>query len=237
MNDAAPGAVSAGVLLVDDEPQIRRFLGIALRAQGHRVTEAASGAEALAACAAGHHDLVVLDLGLPDMDGADVLRELRAFSQAPVLVLSVRALEAEKVRLLDLGANDYVTKPFGVPELMARVRSLLRTRATGGAVDPVYDDGDLHVDLARREVARGGVPVVLSRREFALLALLVRHAGRVVTQPQVIREVWGGDAEGDPQALRVLLGRLRQRLHDPASDPKYIQTEPGVGLRFRPQRG
>lgn len=229
-------ALAATVLVVDDEPQIRRFLDIALRAQGHRVLEAADGAAALATLAALPVDLVVLDLGLPDRDGAEVLRELRQRSQVPVIVLSVRAHELEKVKLLDLGANDYVTKPFGVPELMARVRALLRQHATGGEVDAIYDDGDLRIDLARREVSRAGEAVTLSRREFALLAVLVRHAGRVVTQPQLVREVWGGEDGGDAQALRVLLGRLRQRLHDPASDPKYIQTEPGVGLRFRPQR-
>lgn len=227
----------AAVLVVDDETQIRRFLAIALRAQGHRVLEAADGETALATLGALPVDLVVLDLGLPDRDGADVLRDIRSRSQLPVIVLSVRADESEKVKLLDLGANDYVTKPFGVPELMARIRALLRQHATGGQVDPLYDDGDLRVDLVRREVARGGQPVALSRREFALLSILVRHAGRVVTQPQLLRELWGAEDGGDAQALRVLLGRLRQRLHDPASDPKYIQTEPGVGLRFRPQRG
>jgi two-component system, OmpR family, KDP operon response regulator KdpE len=229
-------AASPSVLVVDDEAQIRRFLGIALRTQGYRVLEAADGESALATLGALPVDLVVLDLGLPDRDGADVLRGIRARSQLPVVVLSVRANEAEKVKLLDLGANDYVTKPFGVPELMARIRALLRQQATGGAVEPLYDDGDLRIDLARREVSRGGERVSLSRREFALLSILVRHAGRAVTQPQLLRELWGGDADGDPQALRVLLGRLRLRLHDPASDPKYIQTEPGVGLRFRPQR-
>lgn len=228
---------AARILLVDDEPQIRRFLDIALRAQGHAVLEAADGATALATLEAMPVDLVVLDLGLPDRDGAEVLRDLRRRSQVPVIVLSVRAHEAEKVRLLDLGANDYVTKPFGVPEFMARVRALLRQHATGGQADPVYDDGDLRVDLTRRAVSRGGETIALSRREYALLAVLVRNAGLVVTQPQLLREVWGNDDGGDAQSLRVLLGRLRQRLHDPASDPKYIQTEPGVGLRFRPAGG
>jgi two-component system KDP operon response regulator KdpE len=224
----------ATVLVVDDEPQIRRFLDIALRAQGHRVLEAADGAAALATLAALPVDLVVLDLGLPDLDGAELLRELRQRSQVPVIVLSVRSHELEKVKLLDLGANDYVTKPFGVPELMARVRALLRQHATGGEVDAIYDDGDLRIDLARREVSRAGEAITLSRREFALLAVLVRHAGRVVTQPQLVRDIWGNEDGGDAQALRVLLGRLRQRLHDPASDPKYLHTEPGVGLRFKP---
>jgi two-component system KDP operon response regulator KdpE len=231
----SPAASAFTLLVVDDEPQIRRFLEIGLRAQGYRVLEAASGAEALATFGAQPVDLVVLDLGLPDRDGAEVLREIRQVSRVPVIVLSVRSHEAEKVKLLDLGANDYVTKPFGVPEFMARVRSLLRRRATDDQAEPVYDDGDLRVDLVRREVSRGGAAVALSRREFSLLAILLRHAGRVVTQPQLIREIWGHDEGGDTQSLRVLVGRLRQRLHDSASEPKYLHTEAGVGLRFRPQ--
>jgi two-component system KDP operon response regulator KdpE len=227
-------ANAATLLVVDDEPQIRRFLEIGLRAQGYRVLEAEIAEQALASFAVQPADLVILDLGLPDRDGAEVLREIRTVSQVPVIVLSVRSHEAEKVKLLDLGANDYVTKPFGVPEFMARVRSLLRRHATDDQIEPVYDDGDLHVDLVRREVARAGAPVHLSRREFSLLAILLRHAGRVVTQPQLIREIWGNDEGGDTQALRVLVGRLRQRLHDSASEPKYLFTEAGVGLRFRP---
>ena len=177
-------------------------------------------------------DVVVLDLGLPDRDGLDVLRDLREWSQAPVVVLTVRADEAEKVRAFDAGANDYVTKPFGVQELMARVRALLRWRAAPGDTPPMFDDGRLRVDLARREVFLDGVPLALARKEYALLALLVRHGGRVVTQPQMLRELWGQHHEHDTHYLRVLVGKLRQKLGDDPAAPRWILTEPGVGLRF-----
>jgi two-component system KDP operon response regulator KdpE len=230
------GTQPARVLVVDDEPQIRRFLDISLRAQGYVVETAANGEQGLAALAAHGADLVVLDLGLPDRDGQDVLRDLREWSQVPVIVLTVRAGEGEKVAALDAGANDYVTKPFGVQELMARVRALLRTRAVAGEAPPVFDDGVLHVDLARREVMLQGVPVLLARKEYALLALLVQHAGRVITQPQMLRELWGLHHERDTHYLRVLVGKLRQKLGDDASAPRWIATEPGVGLRFIGER-
>jgi two-component system KDP operon response regulator KdpE len=220
------------ILVVDDEPQIRRFLDISLRAEGYRVELADTGQSGLAMLATHGIDLVVLDLGLPDIDGQDVLRELRAWSQVPVLVLTVRSSEFEKVSALDAGANDYVTKPFGVQEFMARVRALLRSRATGQEAAPIYDDGVLHVDLARREVSLRGERVSLAKKEFALLALLVRNANRVITQPQMLREIWGGQHEQDTHYLRVLVGKLRQKLGDDASAPRWIATEPGVGLRF-----
>lgn len=219
--------------MVDDEPQIRRFLDISLRAQGYAVALAASGHAGLAEFAAHGADLVVLDIGLPDIDGHEVLAQLRQWSQVPVIMLTVRAGEQEKVAALDAGANDYVTKPFGVQELMARVRGLLRTRAVvADAAAPVFDDGRLRVDLARREVALHGQAVVLTRKEFALLALLLNHAGRVVTQPQLLRELWGPDHQGDTHYLRILVGKLRHKLGDDATSPRYIATEPGVGLRF-----
>ena len=219
--------------MVDDEPQIRRFLDISLRAQGYAVALAASGHAGLAEFAAHGADLVVLDIGLPDIDGHEVLAQLRQWSQVPVLMLTVRAGEQEKVAALDAGANDYVTKPFGVQELMARVRGLLRARAVAAdAAAPVFDDGRLRVDLARREVALEGQAVVLTRKEFALLALLLNHAGRVVTQPQLLRELWGPDHQGDTHYLRILVGKLRHKLGDDATSPRYIATEPGVGLRF-----
>lgn len=229
-NDGAP--VPARVLVVDDEPQIRKFLDIGLRAQGYRVVLAEDGATGLQALATQGADLVVLDLGLPDLDGHEVLARLREWSQVPVIVLTVRADEQEKVRALDAGANDYVTKPFGVQELMARIRALLRSHATAGDAPPVYDDGVLHVDLARREVALRGQPLALARKEYALLALLLRHGGRVVTQPQMLRELWGSHHEHDTHYLRVLVGKLRQKLGDDAAAPRWIATEPGVGLRF-----
>ncbi|MEO6226544.1 MAG: response regulator transcription factor [Thermomonas sp.] len=222
------------VLVVDDEPQIRRFLDIGYRAQGYQVALAANASEALVILAQGDIDLVVLDLGLPDRDGADLLRELRGWSDVPVIVLTARFAEEQKVALLDAGANDYVTKPFGVKELLARSRSLLRVRTFDAApVLPLYDDGRLRVDLARREVALDGASLDLSRKEYALLALLLTHAGRVVTQPQLLREIWGPTHERDTHYLRILVGKLRQKLGDDAAHPRWILTEPGVGLRFR----
>lgn len=227
-------AQQARILVIDDEPQIRRFLDISLRAQGHAVRLADNGRDGLALLATQGADLVVLDLGLPDMDGHEVLRELRCWSGVPVLVLSVRADEIGKVAALDAGANDYVTKPFGTPELMARVRALLRDAAGGvHATTPVYDDGRLRVDPALREVTLDGEPLALTRKEYALLALLARHAGRVVTQPQLLREIWGPTHQEDTHYLRILLGKLRQKLGDDAASPRWIVTEPGVGLRLR----
>jgi two-component system KDP operon response regulator KdpE len=225
-------AAAARILVIDDEPQIRRFLDISLRAQGYRVETAADGGAGLAALATHGADLVILDLGLPDRDGHDVLADLRQWSGVPVILLTVRAGEAEKVRALYAGANDYVTKPFGVQELMARVRALLRARAVPADASPVFDDGTLQVDLARREVRLRGEPLVLTRKEYALLALLVGHAGRVVTQPQVLREVWGPTHEQDTHYLRILVGKLRQKLGDDPTAPRWIATEPGVGLRL-----
>lgn len=226
---------SPHVLVVDDEPQIRRFLDIGYRAQGYRVALAANASEALAVLAQGDVDLVVLDLGLPDRDGGDLLRELRSWSDVPVIVLTARYAEEQKVALLDAGANDYVTKPFGVKELLARSRGLLRIHAVAhtAPVPPIYDDGRLRVDLARREVAIDGALLELSRKEYALLALLVTHAGRVVTQPQLLREIWGPTHERDTHYLRILVGKLRLKLGDDAANPRWILTEPGVGLRLR----
>ena len=229
----ATPSTAARVLVVDDEPQIRRFLDISLRAQGYRVALAESAQAGLDRLATEGADLVILDLGLPDRDGQAVLADLRQWSQMPVIVLTVRGDEAGKVAALDAGANDYVTKPFGVQELMARVRGLLRTHAMPeGSAPPVYDDGRLRVDLARREVALEGATVTLSRKEYALLALLVQHAGRVVTQPQLLREVWGPTHQEDTHYLRILVAKLRQKLGDDAASPRWIATEPGVGLRF-----
>ena len=231
--NAHASAPPARVLVIDDEPQIRKFLDISLRAQGYQVVLAANGEEGLTALAIQGADLVILDIGLPDKDGHEVLKELRQWSQAPVIMLTVRAGEAEKVAALDAGANDYVTKPFGVQELMARVRGLLRQHAADPhEAMPVFDDGNLRVDLSRREVHLHGEPVALTRKEYMLLALLLRHAGRVVTQPQLLKEVWGPTHQHDTHYLRILVGKLRQKLGDEAASPKYIATEPGVGLRF-----
>lgn len=242
LRNAPPGiatgaqATPARILVIDDELQILKFLDISLRAQGYRVETVNSGTAGLAALATHGADLVILDLGLPDRDGHDVLRELRQWSSVPVIVLTVRASETEKVDALDAGANDYVTKPFGVQELMARVRSLLRARSVDGQIMPIFDDGHLHIDFARREVRVAGEPVALARKEYALLALLVQHAGRVVTQPQLLRELWGPSHVEDTHYLRILVAKLRSKLGDDAAAPRYIGTEPGVGLTFH-QRG
>ncbi len=221
----------ASVLIIDDEAQIRRFLGISLRAQGYEVLEAENGAMGLQTLASRGADAVILDLGLPDLDGHEVLRELRAWSNVPVIVLSVRSGEAEKVKALDAGANDYVTKPFGVQELSARLRALLRLRPEEEQ-SAVFDDGQLKIDLARRQITRNGDSVTLTRKEWSLLNLLLRHAGRVVTQPQLLRELWGPTHEEDTHYLRILVAKLRTKLGDDAAAPRYIQTEAGVGLRF-----
>jgi two-component system KDP operon response regulator KdpE len=231
-SDPSAATAPARVLVIDDEPQIRRFLDISLRAQGYRVELAADGESGLAALATHGADLVILDVGLPDRDGHDVLRALREWSQVPVIMLTVRAGEAEKVAALDRGADDYVTKPFGIQELMARVRSLLRRRVETAESLPRFDDGTLRIDLARREVHLRDAPLALSRKEYALLALLLQHAGRVVTQPQLLRDLWGPTHQHDTHYLRILVGKLRQKLGDDAAAPRYIATEPGVGLRF-----
>lgn len=228
---------AARVLVIDDEPQIRKFVDISLRSQGYATLLAETGEQGLALLASKGADVVILDLGLPDRDGRDVLKELRQWSHVPVIVLTVRSGEEEKVALLDAGANDYVTKPFGIEELMARIRASLRNTGTAQALAPVYDDGTLKVDLARHEVHLGGEPVPLTRKEFALLGLLVRQPGRLVTQTQLLREVWGPTHDGDAHYLRILVGKLRHKLGDDAAAPKYIVTEPGVGLRFVSDRG
>ncbi|GAD22079.1 response regulator [Acidovorax sp. MR-S7] len=220
------------VLVIDDEPQIRKFIDISLRSQGYATLLAETGQQGLTLLASKGADIVVLDLGLPDRDGRDVLRELRQWSRVPVIVLTVRSGEEEKVALLDAGANDYVTKPFGVGELMARVRALLRNARLPKDAAQVYDDGVLRVDVAGREVRLHGQPVALTRKEFALLSLLVQQPGRLITQSQLLREMWGPTHEEDAHYLRILVGKLRHKLGDDASSPRYIITEPGVGLRF-----
>jgi two-component system, OmpR family, KDP operon response regulator KdpE len=227
MTSAAPR-----ILVIDDEAQIRRFLDIGLRVEGYEVLLAANAAEGLALAATQSPDLVILDVGLPDREGHDVLAELRQWSQVPVLMLSVRDAESEKVRALDHGANDYVTKPFGIQELMARLRALLRNRPGEPELPPRYDDGHLAVDMARREVHLDGALLSLTRKEYAVLALLLHHAGRVVTQQQLLREVWGPTHTSDSQYLRIVIGKLRQKLGDDPANPRWLKTEPGVGHRF-----
>lgn len=231
-NETTASAPAARILVVDDELQIRKFIDISLRSQGYATLLAGTGHEGLTLLASKGADLVVLDLGLPDKDGKEVLKELRQWSRVPVIVLTVRSGEEEKVALLDAGANDYVTKPFGVEELMARIRALLRAVGSGLEEDAVYDDGVISIDLVNREVTVHGRIVTLSRKEFSLLSLLARQPGRLITQTQILRELWGPTHEEDAHYLRILVGKLRHKLGDDASAPRYIVTEPGVGLRF-----
>jgi two-component system KDP operon response regulator KdpE len=225
-------SASPRILVIDDEAQIRRFLDIGLRAEGYEVFLAANAADGLTLAVTQSPDLVILDIGLPDREGHDVLAELRQWTQVPVMMLTVRDAESEKVRALDGGANDYVTKPFGIQELMARLRVLLRSRPGEPATQQRYDDGHLVIDLARREVHLDGVLLSLTRKEYAVLAMLLHHAGRVVTQQQVLRELWGATHVQDTHYLRIVLGKLRQKLGDDATTPRWLKTEPGVGYRF-----
>ena len=220
------------ILVIDDEPQIRRFLRISLSSQGYEIIEAPTGQEGIAAVATESPQLVVLDLGLPDMDGQDVLKELRMFYQGPVIVLSVRASETEKVEALDNGANDYVVKPFGVKEFLARIRNVLRTMSDIEPALSVYDDGYLKVDVAQRRVTIEGEQQHLSKKEFDLLHKLMLHPGRVVTQQQLLKELWGPAHAEDTHYLRVFIAKLRSKLGDDSAEPRYIETEPGVGYRF-----
>ena len=220
------------VLVVDDEPQIQRFLRPSLGANGYDMIEAATGAEALRRAAADAPDVVVLDLGLPDMDGKDVIRQLRAWSEVPVIVLSARDREAEKIEALDLGADDFVNKPFGIGELMARLRAALRHRLRKAGETPVFRAGSLVVDLVKRLVTRDGEPVRMSPKEYDLLRVLVQAAGRVVTHRQLLVAVWGPAHVEDTQYLRVYVGQLRHKIEDDPTQPRLVLTEPGVGYRL-----
>ncbi|MFK0088482.1 response regulator [Pseudomonas sp. NPDC090755] len=223
---------TATLLVIDDEPQIRKFLRISLSSQGYKVIEAATGTEGLAQAALARPDLVVLDLGLPDMDGQQVLRELREWSPVPVLVLSVRANEIQKVEALDSGANDYVTKPFGIQEFLARVRALLRQVPQASSAQAAASFGPLTVDLAFRKVTLDGVEIALTRKEYALLAQLASHPGRVITQQQLLKDIWGPTHVDDSHYLRIVVAHVRQKLGDDPTAPRFIITEPGVGYRL-----
>jgi two-component system KDP operon response regulator KdpE len=222
------------ILVIDDEPQIRRFLRISLQSQDFAVSEAANGGEGLTLVASHAPDLILLDLGLPDMDSQRVLDELRRMSQVPVIVVSVREREAEKVRALDSGANDYVTKPFGIQELLARIRSLLRQHeATGGSSGALrLQRAGLDIDLAARRVSLGRGDVHLTPKEYAVLERLCRHAGRVVTQTQLLREIWGPTHVEDTHYLRIVISKLRHKLGDDPQSPQILQTEAGIGYRL-----
>jgi two-component system KDP operon response regulator KdpE len=221
------------VLIVDDEPQIRRFLRTSLSAHGYHVIEASCGREAITLTTTERPELVLLDLGLPDMDGREVIRRLREWSAVPIIVVSVRGQEAEKIAALDGGADDYVTKPFGMGELLARLRTALRHRLQAEVEEPVFHSGGLSVDLVRRVVTVDGREVKLTPKEYDLLRALVTHAGKVITHRHLLREVWGPTSVDETHYLRVYIGQLRQKLEPDPARPRYLLTEAGVGYRLR----
>ncbi len=220
------------ILVVDDEPQIQRFLKPALNAAGYDVVEAATGAEALKAVATAAPDVVILDLGLPDMDGKEVVAQLRGWSDIPIIILSARDRESEKIASLDLGADDYVEKPFGIGELTARIRTALRRKNKESTVATHFTIDGLEIDTQRRIVSRDGSAIKLTPKEYDLLVLLSRHAGRVVTHKMLLTSVWGPAHGEDLHYLRVFIGQLRQKIERNPTDPTIIRTEPGVGYRF-----
>ncbi|MGD9903053.1 MAG: response regulator transcription factor [Vicinamibacterales bacterium] len=222
------------ILLVDDEPSIQRAVAPLLRSRGYAVEVAGTGTEALALAAARAPDLVVLDLGLPDMEGTEVCRRIREASRVPILVLSARGAEADKVQALDLGADDYVTKPFGPDELLARIRVALRRTA---AVEPVSDAGvfragDLAIDYDRRRILRGDAEIRLTPKEFELLSLLARNHDRVLTHRAILKAIWGPHAVEQPEHLWTLVGQLRKKIEPDPATPRYLVSEPWVGYRF-----
>jgi len=223
------------ILLIEDEPQLRRFLRTTLTTRGFRLLEAENGQQGLMHATGHNPDLVLLDLGLPDMDGIEVVKRLREWSGVPVIVISARGQEDDKIKALDLGADDYLTKPFAAGELLARMRVALRhaTAQAKEAPEPVFESEGLRVDLAKRQVFVRGEEVHLTPIEYKLLALLVRHSGKVVTQQQVLREVWGPTQTDQTHYLRVYMGHLRRKIEADPARPKLLLTETGVGYRLR----
>ncbi len=223
------------VLVIEDEPQMLKFLRASLGAEGYRVLEATTGSEGLSLARSHNPDLVLLDLGLPDMDGMDVTQKLREWSATPILVISARGREDDKVRALDAGADDYLTKPFGTGELLARIRVARRhkERSAGARVDPVITVGDLSIDLDKRVVLSSGNEVHLTPNEYKLFALLMKNAGKVLTHRQLLKDVWGPSYASQTQYLRVYMGQLRHKLERDAARPRYLVTEPGVGYRLK----
>ena len=222
------------IVVIDDEQQMRRFLKACFDPTEAELLEAENGSEGMRLVAHSNPDVVLLDLGLPDMDGIEVARQLREWTQVPIIVLSARGREKDKIEALDAGADDYLTKPFGVGELQARIRVTLRhvARSKGPNPDPVFESGDLRVDLPKRRVFVAGNEVHLTPIEFKLLALLIRHAGMVLTHKQLLTEVWGPAYTDETHYLRVYMGQLRHKLEVDAARPKHITTEPGVGYRL-----
>lgn len=221
------------ILVIEDEAQMRRFLRASLSSNGYRVLEAETGEDGVAQAAARNPDLILLDLGLPDLDGLVVAERLRAWSKTPIIVISARGREEDKIKALDAGADDYLTKPFGVGELLARIRVGLRNAARGDSGAAQFSLGELTVDLVRRRVLVSGQEVHLTPIEYKLLSTLVKHAGRVITHGQLLREVWGPGSRDQTQYLRVYMGQLRHKLEQNPSRPQYLTTEPGVGYRLR----
>lgn len=223
------------VLLIEDEPQMRRFLRAALENEAYRLVEAPTAREGLAQAAGRNPDIILLDLGLPDGDGIDVTRRLREWARTPIVVISARGQERDKVAALDAGADDYLTKPFGVGELLARMRVALRhaARAAGEPDQPVFTSGDLRVDLEQRRVLVGEREVHLTPTEYRLLVALVRHAGKVLTHRHLLKEVWGANTVTQTPALRVHMTQLRHKLERDPTQPRHLLTEPGVGYRLR----
>ncbi len=220
------------VLVVDDENSIRRYLRAALSAQGFAVYEAANGQEAVTAALANHPDIIILDLGLPDFDGIEVTRQLREWSQTPIIILSVREAEHDKIAALDAGADDYLTKPFSTGELMARMRVALR-RLTSRPDDPILQVDGLKMDVSRRLVTVDANPISLTPNEYEILRLLLQNAGKVITHRQLLRQVWGTAYESEMHILRVNISNLRRKIEPDPSRPHYLLTEPGVGYRLR----
>ena len=227
-----PESETPTIVVIEDEAAIRKFLRISLEAHGYRVEEARLGADGILLCTRNVPDLVILDLGLPDMDGKNVIARLRDWSRVPIVVLSVRSDEQQKVAALDAGANDFVTKPFGISELLARLRVLLRNRDLPNREEAVYSAGGLRVDLGGRRVFLAGQETHLTPKEFNLLRVLVRNRGSVLTHQQLLTAVWGPDGVAETQNLRVLVAALRHKLGEDPSSPRYVVTEPGVGYRF-----
>jgi two-component system KDP operon response regulator KdpE len=220
------------VLVVDDENSIRRYLRAALSAQGFTIYEATNGQEAVNAAVANHPDLIILDLGLPDFDGIEVTRRLREWSKTPIIILSVREAENDKIAALDAGADDYLTKPFGTGELMARMRVALR-RQTNKPGDPILQIDNLKMDVSRRVVTVNANPISLTPTEYEILRLLLQNAGKVLTHHQLLRQVWGTAYESEMHILRVNISNLRRKIEPDPARPTYIRTEPGVGYRIR----
>jgi len=222
------------VLLIEDEPQIRRFLRTVLPERGFVLFEADTGKQGLVEAAVRKPDVVILDLGLPDLDGVELVKRLREWSTVPVIVLSARAQESDKVAALDAGADDYLTKPFGVGELLARLRVALRHAARGADGSQVFEAGPLKVDLSARRVDLGGREVHLTPIEYRLLTVLIKHAGKVLTHRHLLKEVWGPSHVEDAHYLRIYMAQLRRKLEEDPTRPRYLLTEPGVGYRLSP---